>query len=322
MDDLLVKYLLGETLPEEEGQVEKWISTSADHQQHFQQLKTIWESSRQASTHVAPDEADAWQRFRDKVNTTAFTRPVKKAPRFRQKKFSTLAAAVIGLIIGGGILYVLLQANKTTVHSKDKVITQALPDGTIVTLNKSTTLMYSSSFGKRTRTVELKGEAFFEVASQSARPFIVLANGVTVRVLGTTFNINTSAHATEVIVETGRVEVSGQNQAVQLTPHQKAIVSTKKSKIEKKQVSGELYNYYKTKTFICKETPLEELVAALNEIYPQHIRIADPQLGSLPLTATFHDQSLDTILKVIKQTFDQVHIVYQQNQIILTYKEP
>ncbi len=320
-DDLLVKYLLGETLPEETEQAEEWISASIDHQQYFQQLKTVWESSRQAFNYATPDKEDAWQRFRKKANKSALTRPAQKPVRIRRRKFLTFAAVIACLIVGGATLYVFLQPNRATIHSKNEVVTHTLPDGTIVTLNKNTTLVYASPFKKEKRIVELRGEAFFDVASQPDLPFVVKANNVTVTVLGTSFNVSASADTTEVIVATGRVEVSDQNQVVLLTPHQKAIISTNESRIEKKKISGELYNYYKTKALICNETPLNELVIALNEIYPQHIVIADRQLDSLPLTATFHDQPLDTILSVIDQTFDQVEVVHRKNQIILKHKE-
>ena len=78
-----------------------------------------------------------------------------------------------------------------------------------------------------------------------------------------------------------------------------------------------MYNYYRTKEFVCKATPLRKLLAVLNEAYNVHIVIADSKLADMPLTATFKDEPLDNILKVIKETLN-LTIEHKGTDIVLT----
>ncbi|MNL57536.1 hypothetical protein D3C87_1811100 [compost metagenome] len=77
-----------------------------------------------------------------------------------------------------------------------------------------------------------------------------------------------------------------------------------------------MYNYYRNKELVCDETPLQELVVALNEIYNANIIIKNPSLKEKPLTTVFKDQSLDQVLEVIQETF-RIEIERKNNQILL-----
>ena len=66
----------------------------------------------------------------------------------------------------------------------------------------------------------------------------------------------------------------------------------------------QLYNYYRTKEFVCDNTPLWKLVEVLNEAYQANIVIDRPGLRTLPLSATFNNESLDQVLEVISLTFN------------------
>jgi ferric-dicitrate binding protein FerR (iron transport regulator) len=136
-----------------------------------------------------------------------------------------------------------------------------------------------------------------------------------VKVIGTSFNIRTRNGTTEVIVETGIVEVIRKNNVLELRPKEKAVVQ-KDSTMFKIAETDKLYNYYRTKEFVCDNTPLWKLVAVLNEAYNANIIIQKDALRSLPLTTTFNNESLDRILEIIHATFD-ITITRQNNQIIL-----
>lgn len=104
-----------------------------------------------------------------------------------------------------------------------------LPDGTQVWLNAASALKYPARFALQgKRTVELTGEAYFEVAKDAQHPFIVQAVGQQIEVLGTHFNVN--SYSDESAVRTtlleGRVEVSSLDQKLQLLPGQQASLST------------------------------------------------------------------------------------------------
>jgi transmembrane sensor len=141
-------------------------------------------------------------------------------------------------------------------------------------------------------------------------------NDVTVRVVGTSFNVKSVNGVTEVIVETGIVQVIRNSKMVELHPKEKTKVTQQDSVLTKAKEQDKLYNYYRSKEFVCDGTPLWKLVQALNEAYNVHIEIENPKLRSEPLTVTFNNESLDQILDVIIETF-KIKKTQEQDRIIL-----
>jgi transmembrane sensor len=162
----------------------------------------------------------------------------------------------------------------------------------------------------------MKGEAFFHVSPDKKKPFIIRVNDVTIRVVGTSFNVRSANGITEVIVETGVVQVTHHNKTVELRKDEKIKVQQKDSALVKDKVQDRLYNYYRSKQFVCDNTPLWKLVEILNEAYNSNIVIENPKLRGLLLTAPFDNESLDRILEVIHETFN-IKVIKQQDRIIL-----
>ena len=93
-----------------------------------------------------------------------------------------------------------------------------LPDGSFVTLNKNSSIHYPKKFPGRKRNIELKGEAFFTVTPDKEKPFVISVNDVTVTVVGTSFNIKSVSGKTQVVVESGIVQVTKNNKTIELKP--------------------------------------------------------------------------------------------------------
>lgn len=103
-----------------------------------------------------------------------------------------------------------------------------LEDGTKVWLNAASSIKYPSAFGAGERTVELTGEAYFEVAKDMGRPFAVKVNGMAVNVLGTHFNVMAyeNEEATAITLLEGAVNVTKDKDKVSLRPGQQALLKT------------------------------------------------------------------------------------------------
>ncbi|RFM27378.1 FecR domain-containing protein [Deminuibacter soli] len=320
IDELLVKYLLGEASAAERQQVAQWLALSDNNQRYFQQFELIWQQSKQLAATSEVDEEAAWQRFKQRRSKPAQEQPAP-VKNMRQWLRPLMAAAVLLLISTGVWLWHAYNSNRLlNLYAQDAVVTDTLPDGSIVTLNKQSSIHYMAHFTGGERAITLSGEAFFNVAPRADKPFIIYASDAVIKVLGTSFNVRTKARETEVIVETGSVQVSKHQYAVQLQPNEKALVSDEDVKPLKQVNSDELYNYYRTKTFVCNKTPLYKLVDKLNEAYNAHIEIAGSNLRNLQLTTTFHNQSLNEILEIIRQTFQpaaSLSIVKEGDKIII-----
>lgn len=314
MQELLVKYLLQETSTSEAEQVENWLRDSEVNQNYFNQLKAIWLESKRIAPVTPVDENDAWKRFQQK-RTQQQQSPVISMNASRPGWLRYTAAVL--LVAGAGwMAYFLLQPRDHTITaSKSKTTRYLLPDSSEVVLNKNASLVYSKQFGRSDRTVTLKGEAFFTVNSDSKHPFIVNAEDVSVKVLGTSFNVKNTEARIEVVVESGMVDVRKNDHSVQVKQHEKAIVGKNAIAPEKLSNTSELYSYYRTNQFICNATPLQELVAVLNEAYAVNIKITRKEVAAYTLTTTFREQSLDTILDVISKTFNLT--ITRENGVIL-----
>ncbi len=318
-DDVLVKYLLREATDEEQQWVQAWIAESDSNKQYYQQFKLIWDESKKLERTSTIDTHKAWERFKEKAEARDIQEENKARviPFFRQQWFR--AAAVL-LVLAGSVWFIHslsgLGSGEMLAQSFDEVLVKTLPDGSVVTLNKHTTLTYPANFTGDSRRVTLVGEAFFDITPNKAKPFIIDAGKASVRVVGTSFNVKARTDLTEVIVETGIVQVANEKNTVRLLPGNKATLTDKEDKPVTENVTDELYNYYRTDEFVCNATPLSKVVATLNEAYSANIVLAEPGLNNLLLTTTFHKESLDGILDIISQTL-KLKVEENEGEIIL-----
>ena len=302
MDDaLLVRYLLDEVDSAERLQVEQWLDASEQNLAYFRQFEALWQKSRELASANPPDEDAAWERFRNRIREP---KQIDTAPsRFGWMRIAALLVIFFG---AGWLVFRLFNPAEinTVARAGNTVLIDTLPDGSVITLNKEAELTYPSSFKNNTRSVTLRGEAFFDVKPDPEKPFIVKVNDVTIRVLGTSFNVRSVNGNTEVIVETGRVEVTRAAKKIVLLPKEKVLVRQQETDLIREKEEEDLYNYYRTRSFVCDRTPLWKLVNVLNEAYHVRITIEREELRELLLTTTFHNESLDQILEILRQTFD------------------
>lgn len=344
-DDLLAKYLAGEAGPGERLRVEEWLRQDEEHLRYYRGFEAIWDESGAMAAGGAADEQAAWERFKKRVSQAKGGSPRPEAPaeaetpvkpesdyrqirgeRRRQtggtagRRSWLRVAATLTLLLSAGWLgwYLLRGMNGSGMKvlvSGDTVKEVRLSDGSVVTLNKNSRLSYPRGFGDGDRLVTLSGEAFFEVAHRDNQAFIINVNDLKVRVTGTSFNVKGRDGSTEVIVETGSVSVSSGEGEVALRPGEK-VSSLAGGKLSKEQTGSALYKYYRTNKFVCQATPLRELADVLSEAYGVNIVVPDETLQQLPITTVFDDQSLDSILEVIGETFD-ISIQHEEKQIVL-----
>ncbi len=319
MDELLVKYLLGEATAAEEQSVLAWITAHKDNQRYFDHFKMIWEQSHVLAAASSVNTDQAWERFRMKrdgagvADTAANVLAFKPARKTQWLK--AVAAAVI-FAIAGTTAYYFTTGNEIVLASADHVLVDTLPDGSVVTLNKNSTLTYAKHFNGKTRHVKLTGEAFFNVAPDKQKPFDIAVDEVKVRVVGTSFNVKNDAEETEVVVETGIVSVGVVDKAVKVLPRQKVVVHKKQRALDVQRSQDDLYNYYRTKRFVCNNTPLYQLAEALSSAYNVKIIIPEERVQNLRWNTTLEKMPLNDILKLITQQFN-LSIEQKNGEIIL-----
>ncbi|MBX3255310.1 MAG: FecR domain-containing protein [Chitinophagaceae bacterium] len=211
------------------------------------------------------------------------------------KWLSVAAAAVILLIVIGyavkpagkkdiiSVTGVATAPNLVTVHTstgESKVV--KLPDGTKIWMNPSSSLEYPMVFSNQEREVRLSGEAFFEVAHNPHKPFIIHSGALQTKVLGTSFNIQAydSQENIAVTVVTGRVKVSNDKRvdSIELLPNQRVVFDKKTDKLIKENTSdGAAPDILKRKvgTFVYRDEPLQKLAKDIEAYFGVKIRLSE-----------------------------------------------
>ncbi len=188
-----------------------------------------------------------------------------------------------------------------------------LEDGTVIRLKKNSSISYPKHFGKETRNVYLKGEAFFKVKRNPNAPFIVHTGDLVTEVLGTSFNVKSydNSKAIEVSVTSGRVSVyemtelaSNKKNGVILTPNQKVVFDKSSKRITPGIVENPvvLSALVKKIDFIFEETPLPVVLQTLKNVYGIEIIVENEDLNQCAFTADLNDLPLSTQLELICRT--------------------
>jgi ferric-dicitrate binding protein FerR (iron transport regulator) len=183
-----------------------------------------------------------------------------------------------------------------------------LSDGTKVQLNAGTSLRFPEHFikGKNRQVYIEYGEAFFEVAKDPDHPFIVNNNGLDITVLGTQFNVSAYPEddaMTTVLVE-GSVQLTASSNASQSTvlkPGYKAIWTDEKPKFEVTKADIELHTGWRTGKIFMKSLPFSKMIKKLERHYNVIINSNDEKLNNEVITATFDEEGIEDVLKLINK---------------------
>ena len=187
--------------------------------------------------------------------------------------------------------------------SQKETKSDTLPDGSGVFLNKKTELAYTYDKKEKSHFVKLKGEAYFNIQHDDDKNFIIDAEGVFIRDIGTSFNVKAypEDNTVEVVVEEGKVMFyTGTDTGIYLSAKGKGIYNkaTKEFTIEQPE---ENVLAYKTKFFSFSNTDLRAAVEALNNVYDKKIVLGE-NLSNCRLTVSFNQEDIDEIAAVMAET--------------------
>jgi transmembrane sensor len=307
MERLCVKAQTNELTSDEKAALEKWLDQSEANRKEYAAYSKIVDMQKSLGTVFEPDVELAWNKF---VQSRQSAHELKRKPlaeiwynlldRIRIPIYKPIgAAAGIAIILLCTIWVFHQNSSPHLVESKKgEVIELTLPDGSQVTLNGESKLEYPQKFNDY-RKVALEGEAFFKVVKNST-PFIVKAAGAQVKVLGTRFSVWTHKDLTRVVVEQGRVRLSSNNEQafVEIADGQMSYVKAGSPPIPPGEVNPADYlGWLKPKLAFTDES-LEKIIGVIEEHYSVSIEY-EPELGQRKLSATFKNQSLETVLEAV-----------------------
>jgi ferric-dicitrate binding protein FerR (iron transport regulator) len=216
--ELLAKVKSGEATPEEQLELSQHLLAFPADLDLVKQIDAYWELPMPASTAPTTDETtEAWNNIRNKIGAqqppVALPGSVSKVRRMI--KYASAIAAIFILAAGGiwlfNTLHSITPAQKNTVSTRNGSRSKIeLPDGTQVWLNVGSRIKYDENYGKESRELTLTGEAYFDVAHDANKPFILHTGKMNIKVLGTAFNVKAypGDANTEAALIRGSIEVT------------------------------------------------------------------------------------------------------------------
>jgi len=317
--DLITRYFAGETTEEELRLLSDWLKADPENEKLFGQLRKTWLLVERKKVYSAIDMEKDWQSFQSKLKAVGGSKETPKVLSLTKSrkglntsfpKIWKIAATVTILLAASFLLYFnLTKLQDVVVTAQATNIVHVLPDGTVVSLHAGSQIKYPATFDSKIRKMELKGEAYFEVAHDKTKPFIVASGDARVQVLGTKFNVNTqtATGTMEVVLTSGKVCVyykANPKGNVLLDPGEKAVLSSDQNLISKSANTDPNYMAWKTKVLVFDNETLAEVVNTLQSVYQTPVKLADPALSDCRVTASFTDQSLESVIQVLIETLD------------------
>ena len=191
-----------------------------------------------------------------------------------------------------------------------------LADGTVVTVNAGSKLVYPQTFSGSTREVELQGEAYFKVHHDVKHPFIVKANGISTKVLGTEFNVRShSRKDTHVTLLQGSVLVSSTATAKRLKPGEDASFSDGRMVV--RSVDTEIYTAWKNGEFYFDNESLLDIAKEIGKWYNVSVIFRSPEkMHARLFFAAPRDGGIEELLEVLN-SLNKAKFTYHDGQVVI-----
>ncbi len=319
--ELIIGYLQGRLQGRSLDDFYAWVNGSAENKKLFFETKALYEAcvpSRDAS-----EIQDSWLRLLNKRKSR------------QRKRFSLLSR--IGTYAAVAIIATAITSTVFIFSSRehDGRITRyvggdgleadvvVLPDGTRVSLGTRTSFSYDSHYGKSDRIVHLEGEAYFEVAKEEDKPFIVNTKEQTIEALGTKFNV-TAYPADSLLTTTlldGSVLLITQNllHPTILKPNEQFVYNKKTRSALLQQVDANRFVSWTTGYYYFPEQSLEAILYRLSHVYGVQFTVKSETLNHRTFTGTFYrGQSVKDIMEIIHLS---IPIRYEINDHHVTISE-
>jgi transmembrane sensor len=319
---------------------EEWCSSGAERKERFDRAKWMVIALHEKFDEKIRAEEIARRVQRIKIEKSVREERRKKARPMTFFRFAAAALLLFGLSIGVWLSWsekhqsdAPKSASVGTIDTKKKVevadtdwrvndspsdLTLMLGDSSMVTLLPGSRLRFPSVFSSEVRTVELIGDAFFEVTSNPNAPFYVHAGETIVKVLGTVFRVTARENDEKVTVKvlSGRVSVFHSadfspeikrgkiaNQGILLSPNEEAVLDKSTKMFATSNVAEALQKERKERQpeLIFDDTPIDHVFGELERIYGMEIIYDSARFSTCPITTYFKDESLLERINMICQ---------------------
>lgn len=321
----------GHWTPADQAHLEQWLEASALNRVAFLRLELAWEDSARLKALGAgipgeePPPPGQWNvtPFFDpnRVESPATGPAPARAPR-RIRRFAIAASVVLAIAVSFGVYYLKDGGTGRYLTPVGGLASVPMSDGSKITLNTNSQVRVALT--QTERHVDLKqGEAFFEVARDPSRPFVVEAGRKRIVAVGTKFSVRRDGDSVEVVVTEGKVRVEDvapedPRAPVFLTPGAIARADESGVLVQRKTLpEAETRLSWRAGVLMFREQSLADAVAEFNRYNARQIVIADPAVAALKVEGNFRANNIDAFVRLLESGFP-VRATAREDQIVLS----
>jgi len=335
------RYLDGTASQSDIAWVEDLFSNGRTNENLRLHLQNDWEKQAREDVNVDADLEIMLDRVHHLIRKKESTKR-KSVVRQITSVYSKIAAVLLMPLVVAGMLYFYSSGVSKEIVADQQVnsviyapmgarVAFNLPDGTTGFLNSGSKLSYTLPFSNN-RKVSLEGEAWFDVVHNEKRPFEISAGESKIKVLGTSFNVSAYKEEkyVEVVLQNGKVEFSDGVEADKIVMKPSERLVLKDAKIAVDPVDPSKYKGWTDGKLIFRGDNMAEVARRIERWYDVKVEIADKNLDQFSFRATFKDDSLVEVLKLLSLTSPiEYKIVprtqlpdgtYEKEKVILKHK--
>jgi ferric-dicitrate binding protein FerR (iron transport regulator) len=308
IDILIGNYLSGESTLAEKQELMNWIAQSPENKKHFDENQRIWEKSHSyfSNADVVADQL----KIKDRIIQQLASQP--KTISLSQWIYRVAAILALPIMLAIGWYAGSGSSRETSMCEvtapKGQISKCVLADGTQIWLNAGSTLKYEPTLSGKIREVKLDGEAYFKVAKNKHKPFVVTTKYAQVKVLGTVFNLKAYSddNHVETTLEEGSVEFSLNGSTatpVELKPGEQVVLNTSDQKLTMSKVETYLHTAWKDGKYVFKDADLKTIITELERLYDVRIHLENDSLKQLHFRGMFeYEQNIFSALENLERT--------------------
>jgi ferric-dicitrate binding protein FerR (iron transport regulator) len=316
--ELFRKYLDNNCSRDKVDQIIAWFTNDDYQEERKEILAELWKDESTEDVGYSVNFNSILDKVHHSINLEAESQKGKDETRRSNRVINVITRVAAILLVPLLIynVYTFIKNGKedaVPVYSKifapmGSHTTFELPDGSKVWLNSGSSIRFPQKFTGGKRMVELDGEAYFEVVHDPDKPMIVKADDIYVKVLGTKFNVmNYDDGEIEVTLLRGSVSLNTKardekhlNELIRLKPGQQAIYKKDEHRLSYRKVNVDKYVAWTTGKVMFENDPLDEVARQIGRAFNIIVEIEEEDVANYTFTATFIDESLPQILKLIK----------------------